>query len=156
MDNSIERITELLDPVFQKQEVTLYEMKWTGSGKNRTLEIAIMKNDGTMDLDTCAAVSEQVSEVLDTCDFLNDAYMLEVCSPGAEREIRDLRELTTIDDPYVFIRLKQKIGKFEEYTGDVLSYENGIIQLQYRDKAATRSIEIPEEQIEFIRMAVKF
>ena len=82
-----ETITELIRPVLDAMAIELYEVKWLGSGKNRTLEISIMRPDGTMDLDTCALVSEKLSELLDSDADLTDAYMLEVCSPGAEREV---------------------------------------------------------------------
>ena len=61
----IERLKEMIVPVLSSCNVKLYELKWTGTGKNRTLEVAITKEDGTMDLDTCALASEKISEVLD-------------------------------------------------------------------------------------------
>lgn len=102
----IDRLKEMLVPVLDSCSVKLYEMKWSGTGKNRTLEVAITKTDGTMDLDTCALVSEKISEVLDADSSLSDAYTLEVCSPGAEREIHDLNELKDMKEPYVYIKFK--------------------------------------------------
>ena len=52
-----------------------------------------MHSDGSMDLDTCAEVSEKLSALLDAEEGFKEPYTLEVCSPGAEREIRDLKEL---------------------------------------------------------------
>ena len=45
----IERLKEMIVPVLSSCNVKLYELKWTGTGKNRTLEVAITKEDGTMD-----------------------------------------------------------------------------------------------------------
>jgi hypothetical protein len=44
----------------------------------------------------------------------------------------------------------------KELTGTVRSFSNGVISLEYRDKAAVRTAEIETENIEFIRYAVKF
>ncbi len=149
-----EQLLNKIEPVLEQCEVKLYEIKWRSNDK--TLEIAIMKEDGTMDLDTCAAVSEKISEVLDQDGSVSDAYMLEVCSPGAEREIKDLDELNHLKDPYIYVRLKHPFKKMLELTGAVTSFENGVITLDYRDKAAHRTAEIDAENIDYIRLAVKF
>ena len=42
-----------------------------------------------------------------------------------------------------------------EVTGTILSVENDVITLEYRDKAARRKAEFTKENIAFIRLAVK-
>jgi len=78
-----------------------------------------MKPDGTMDLDTCADISEKLSEILDANDPISEEYTLEVCSPGAEREIKDLSELTA--GQYIFVRLKEPFKSQLEFTGEILN-----------------------------------
>ena len=149
-----EKLESLIQPVLERSGVGRYELKWIGNEK--TLQVAVVKPDGTMDLDTCAMVSEALSEVLDQAeDLIPTAYTLEVCSPGAEREIRDVGELRAMDHPYVFVRLKHPIGKFNELTGEVQSYEGNIIRLTYRDKAAVRTAEFEDGEIEYLRLAVR-
>jgi ribosome maturation factor RimP len=150
-----EHLKELFQTVFQKNGVSLYELKWLSQGRERTLQVAITKPDGTMDLDTCAAVSEQISEILDKDDLIKEEYTLEVCSPGAEREIRDPEELKHIAGKYVHVRLKEPYKNLNELTGEVKDMANGIVHLLYRDKAATRTAEFKTEDIEYIRYAVK-
>lgn len=154
MENT-EQLKQLLTPVVEALGVKLYDLAWRG-GKDHTLEVSIMKPDGTMDLDTCAMVSEQVSAFLDEHDPSSSAYTLDVCSPGAEREIRDLNELKTIKDPYVYVRLKHPVDKTLELTGEVTAYTDGIIHLDYRVKTRTKHCEFPADDIEFIRLAVRF
>ncbi len=149
------RLKELIQTVLDECGVLLYEIRWTG-GKEKTLEVSIMKEDGSMDLDTCASVSEKLSEALDESDVIRDAYVLDVCSPGAEREIRDINELKKMDQPYVLVRLAHPYRKMQEITGTVLSFEDGIIRIEYRDKAAVRTAEISSDEITFARLAVKF
>ncbi len=149
------RLRELIQPVLDDCGVKLYEIKWTG-GKDKTLEVSIMKDDGSMDLDTCASVSEKLSEALDESDVIRDAYVLDVCSPGAEREIRDINELKNMDQPYILIKLAHPYKKMQEITGTVLSFEENMIKIEYRDKAAVRTAEISSDEITFVRLAVKF
>ncbi len=152
--DKIEHLKELFQPVFESNNVKLYDLVFRNSGKDRTLEVSIMKPDGTMDLDTCAAVSEEISEILDREDPINEEYTLEVCSPGAEREIKDLDEIHP--GLYVYVRLKHPFKKMLEFVGEILEIsEEGLITLAYRDKAATRKAEFTKEDIDYIRMAVK-
>ncbi|MBQ3459895.1 MAG: ribosome maturation factor RimP [Solobacterium sp.] len=150
----LEKLKELFEPVFAESDVVLYEMKWIND-REHTLQISIMKKDGSMDLDTCADVSEKISEILDREDPIPEEYTLEVCSPGAEREIRDLNELLNMTGSYVYLRLSRPFKKMVELTGEISETTDGLIRLQYRDKAATRTAEIPLEDVEFARMAVK-
>ena len=150
-----ERLKEMFLPVLQQMDIRLYDLVYRNSGRERILEVYIMKQDGSMDLDTCAAVSEKLSEVLDREDPISEEYTLEVCSPGAEREIRDLSELDSMAGEYVYVRLKEPFKKMLEITGEILSVENDLITLQYRDKAASRKAEFTRDNIDYIRLAVR-
>ncbi len=151
MENST-KLKKLIENALAEKQIRLYELNWT---QDHVLQCAIIKDDGTMDLDTCAEASEILSEMLDKNDLISGAYTLEVCSLGAEREIKDLNELNGRDDAYVFIRVTHPVRKMKELTGTVRSFSNGVISLEYRDKAAVRTAEIETENIEFIRYAVK-
>ena len=150
-----ERLKEMFLPVLQQMDIRLYDLVYRNSGRERILEVSIMKQDGSMDLDTCAAVSEKLSEVLDREDPISEEYTLEVCSPGAEREIRDLSELDSMAGEYVYVRLKEPFKKMLEITGEIQNVENDVITLEYRDKAARRKAEFTKENIDFIRLAVR-
>lgn len=150
----LEKLKELFQPVFDELGVKLYELKWIND-REHTLQVAIMKADGSMDLDTCADVSERLSEILDEADPISEEYTLEVCSPGAEREIRDLDELDGMAGSYIHVKLAKPFKKMNEITGELVSSENGVVTISYRDKAATRKAEISKEDITFARMAVR-
>lgn len=150
----VEKLKDLFKPVFENGDVRLFDLKWI-SGKENILEVSIIKKDGSMDLDTCADVSEKLSTILDESDFMNDEYTLEVCSPGAEREIKDVNEFDSLVGEYVYVRLKEPFKKSLEFTGEVLSVIDGEITLDYRDKAAHRKAIFKKENIDFARLAVK-
>lgn len=149
-----QKLETILRPVLEKEGIRLYEIVWLAG--EHTLQISITRNDGTIDLDTCALVSDRISEVLDKEDPIPCEYTLDVCSPGAEREIKNLDELDSMQGAYVYVELKEPVKKMTEITGEILSVENGVIVLSYRDKAAVRKAEITKDNIRFIRMAVRF
>ena len=150
----LQKLKELFEPVFNENDVVLYEMKWIND-RDHTLQIAIMRKDGSMDLDTCVLISEKLSEILDKEDPIPEEYTLEVCSPGAEREIKDLDELLNMTGSYVYIRLNKPFKKMMEFTGEIKDVQDHTIFLEYRDKAAVRTAQFPLEDVEFARMAVR-
>ena len=65
-------------------------------------------------------------------------YFLEVCSPGAERELRSDEEIQHAVGEYVYVKLKNPKNGLDEVKGDLTAYENGIVYINYITKAARR------------------
>jgi ribosome maturation factor RimP len=149
----VDIVKQLIQPILDEEHVLLYDVLWIRN--EHTLQVSIMKEDGTMDLDTCAEVSEKISALLDQKDPIQGEYTLEVCSPGAEREIRNLDELDHMAGSYVFVRLKEPVKKMMEITGEIETVEDGIITIDYRDKTAHRKAQFSKDNIQYIRLAVR-
>lgn len=65
----------------------LDDLQMTGGGKGRTLRV-VVDADGGVDVDRLAAVSQDLSRLLDDIGDLQGPYRLEVTSPGLERRLR--------------------------------------------------------------------
>lgn len=151
---SISSIKSLIEPILVKHDVICYECQWINEGKNRILQIAIMRADGSMDIDTCQTVSNDVSEALDAADLIPFEYYLEVCSAGAERELRSDLEISAVIGAHVFLRLIRPVEKKMEVTGVLVSYEDGLAVIEYREKQKKVKISIEKSNIALIRLAV--
>lgn len=77
----LEKIKEGLLPIIASFECHLDSMEYVKEKGEWYLRVFIEKNDGNLDMDTCVAVSEAVSEKLDELDLIKDEYYLEVSSP---------------------------------------------------------------------------
>ena len=150
-----EKLEKLFEPVFQECGVRLYEIKWVHT-PDTTLQVSIEKADGSMDLETCSEVSEKLSQILDNCDMAESSYTLEVCSPGAEREIRDLSELKNLKGTYIFARFKEPLSGLIETAGTIAEADDSQITIQYKDKTRNRELTVELQNIAMIRHAVKF
>ena len=62
----IKRIEEIANSVLEAQNLILYETCWRKEGSMKILQIAIMRHDGTMDIDTCSQISEAISVLMNT------------------------------------------------------------------------------------------
>ena len=152
MEN-IDKLTELFQPVFDECHVRLYEIVWLSNEK--TLQVAIDNDAHTIDLDICAEVSEKLGVVLDKYDPIKEEYSFEVCSPGAEREIKDYAKFEQLVDEYIYVQLKEPFKKMVEITGFVRAASAEAIELEYRDKAVKRTATIEKNNICFARLAIK-
>jgi ribosome maturation factor RimP len=78
------RVAEIIEPVLASMDFKLVRVR-TLNQNGATLQIMAERNDGTMDVEGCEAVSTAISPVLDVEDPVNTAYHLEVSSPGIDR-----------------------------------------------------------------------
>ncbi len=153
--NLNEKMKDDIKAIVEKHECQLYEVAFVNEGSMRILRVMINKKSGAVDLDLCAEVSEEISTLLDSIDEETSEYYLEVCSAGAERELRNDDEIQNAVGDYVFMKLSKAYKKMDELKGDLLSFENGILTVAYMDKSVKRQAEINKEDISFIRLAVR-
>ena len=154
MENT-KNIEMVIEPILQKMNLHLYEIGWHKENQMTILRVALMKDDGTIDIDTCAAVSEQISEVLDERDLIAHEYFLEVCSPGAERELKSDADIRSALNEHVYVKYKNPKAGRSEITGTLLYADDQVLEISYMDKAVKRQAKIERGNIALIRLAVK-
>ncbi len=145
----LEQIEKILMPYLEEQNLSLYEIKWVREYGYQILRVSIEKAGG-IDLDTLAKVNEYLSEKLDAFENELPDYMLEVCSPGAEKVLRNKQEITDSIGKYVNVKLKDMV-----YEGTLESFEGEILVLKINVKGRFKNVEINYEDIKKIRLAVK-
>ena len=150
MENT-KNIETVIEPILQKMNLRIYEIGWHKENQMTILRVALM----TIDIDTCAAVSEQISEVLDERDLIAHEYFLEVCSPGAERELKSDADIRSALNEHVYIKYKNPKAGRSEITGTLLYADDQVLEISYMDKAVKRQTKIERENIALIRLAVK-
>ena len=108
-----------------------------------------------MDIDTCAAQSEKISAMLDELDLISSEYFLEVCSPGAERELKSEDQIKDAIGEFVYVKLKNPKAGMDEIKGTLTAFENHTVYLDYMAKAVKKKAEIEMDNIALIRLSVK-
>ncbi len=150
MDKAIEKVKELAKPIVEAAEMELVDVEFVKEGVNNFLRVIIDKAGG-VDIDDCSRVSEQVSDQLDIHDPIADSYFLEVCSPGAERPLRNPEEIQDAIGEYVYIRTEEAIKNGKEFTGYLRDYQDDTISLEVNKKI----IKIEYANVDHIRLSVK-
>ena len=79
-------------PVLAAHGLVLVDLDWRREGRRWVLRVSVDKAGG-VGIDDCQRFSREAGDVLDVTGFLQEAYDLEVSSPGLDRELRKDREL---------------------------------------------------------------
>ncbi|WP_311030356.1 ribosome maturation factor RimP [Mesorhizobium koreense] len=80
------RIALIVEPVLAADGYRLVRVRLSGQN-GLTLQIMAEREDGTMTVEDCEAVSRLLSPVLDVEDPIDKAYHLEISSPGIDRPL---------------------------------------------------------------------
>lgn len=79
-------VREIAEPIALECGVNIWDVRYVKEGAEWYLRIFIDKEEG-ISIDDCEAVSRALDEPLEKNDPIKDAYILEVSSPGIEREL---------------------------------------------------------------------
>jgi len=88
------RLAEIITPVIEGLGFELVRVRLVG-GKYRILQIMADLPEGGIVVNDCARISTAVSAVLDVEDPIEEAYTLEVSSPGIDRPLTRLKDFDT-------------------------------------------------------------
>lgn len=151
----IEKIKERIQYLFD-DDIILYDMNFVTRDGMNILEIQINRDSNPVDLDLCSEISNEISNVLDELDCIEEDYYLEVCSAGAEREIRSEEELQAAIGKYIYVKLSNPEKGIDEVLGTLLGKDDeGILSIEHFIKGVKKNTKISIDNIEYISHAVK-
>lgn len=116
----------------------------------------IAEGENGLDLDEASKLNELISDKLDEEDFIDEEYFLEVSSEGIEKELRNDDDIRKAVGKYIFVSTYEKVDGIKEVYGDLISFEDNILTIDYMKKNIKKTIKINKEKISKIRLAVKF
>lgn len=114
---------ELLVPILNELNFELVDVEYVKEGNDFYLRCFIDK-EGGITIDDCETVSRRLEVFLDEKDFISEAYILEVSSPGLGRQLKKERDYLRSIGKEIDIKLFKPIEKVKEMTGILKSYEN--------------------------------
>ena len=147
----IEQVEELIAPIISDQVLELVDIEYVKEGAQWYLRIFIDK-EGGVDIDDCTNVSHAVSEVLDKHDPINQAYVLEVSSPGLERPLKKDEDFERFKGKLVRVLTKETFEGYQEFTGYLVGLIEDKIVLEYEKD----SIAIPRSIVDKANLAFEF
>jgi len=147
-----QRTEEILAPIIEEHEFELVDVEYVKEGGTWYLRAYIDKPGG-ITIDDCETVSRRLSDILDEKDYIEDAYILEVSSPGLGRPLRKEKDFKRSLGEEVELRTYRMIEKRKEFTGILRSYDEKTVTIE-EEEGGMRTFE--KSDIALIRLALDF
>ncbi len=138
MKHSIqERVREAAARTAQENNLELVSAEVAGSGRKLTVRIFIDKEGGVRHED-CTTVSRELEKIFDAEDFIPAAYLLEVSSPGLERELYSLQDFKRFAGSLAKVKLDAPVDGQKNFRGRIIGIEDEQIVFDDKTKGAAR------------------
>ncbi len=142
----------LLQPIVEGKGFELVDVEYVKEGGNWYLRAYIDKPGG-ITVDDCEAVSRAFSDILDEKDYIEDAYIFEVSSPGLGRPLKKEKDFKRSIGEEVEIRTYRPINRQKEFVGYLKEYDQETVTIEYEDET-TQAFQ--RSDIALIRLAFDF
>lgn len=146
-----EKAEQILKPICERHEVEIYDVEYVEEVGEWYLRAYIDK-EGGVTINDCEAVSREMSDALDADDFIEDAYYLEVSSPGLGRQLKKDRHFEKSIGEEVELKTFKAIDKQKEFSGILKGYNSDSITVEIDGKETSFS----RKDIAVIKLALDF
>ena len=126
-------------------------MEYVKEGGNFYLRAYIDKPGG-ITVDDCETVSREFSDKLDEADFIEEAYIMEVSSPGLGRPLKKEKDFKRSIGKEVEIRTYRPIDREKEFYGVLKAYDENSVTIDCEEEERT----FQKAEIALIRLAFDF
>ena len=150
--SEIEKKTEaLLEPIAEKCGVSIYDVEFVKEGGEWYLRAYIDK-EGGVNINDCVDVNHALSDALDEDDFIDEAYTLEVSSPGLGRQLKKDRHFENSLGSEVELKLFRPRDGVKEFSGILKSFSDTEVTVTINDKDEV----FIRKEISVIKLALDF
>jgi len=146
------RTEELLLPIVEKCGVEIYDVEYVKEGSDWYLRAYIDKEEG-VNINDCEAVSRALSDELDKADFIEDAYILEVSSPGLGRTLKKDKHLQKSLGELVELKTYKPINGTKEFEGTLKAFDEKQLVLETEEQ---KELVFERNDIAMVRLAFDF
>ncbi|MCI7334449.1 MAG: ribosome maturation factor RimP [Oscillospiraceae bacterium] len=130
--NTVSAVRAIAEPIAQRLGLEIWDIRFLKEGTGWFLRIFIDK-DGGVGIDDCVEMSRALNDPLDEADLIEQAYCLEVSSPGVERElVRSEHFQKYLGAPVKLKTIRPVDGK-REFSGVLEDYDNGLATVRLED-----------------------
>ena len=126
----IAALTNLIEPEAEAEGLRLVRVKMTGGASDPTLQVMAERPDTRqLTLDDCARLSRRISDLLDEKDPIEDAYRLEVSSPGIDRPLTRLADYDDWKGHEARIHLVEPLDGRKQLSGDLIGVDGDTVRI---------------------------
>jgi len=142
----------LIMPMIEEHHFELVDVEYVKEAGNWYLRAYIDKPGG-ITVDDCELISRAFSDLLDEKDFIDEAYILEVSSPGLGRPLKKDKDFKRSLGEEVEVRLYRPLNRQKEFTGILKAWDENTVTLEFEQE---EEMVFERKDIALIRLAFDF
>lgn len=146
----------MLSDYLAEKDLEIYQIQYKKEGPDWKLKLVLDKTENAEDeyvnIEECEDVSRFLSDKLDEEDFIDRAYLLEVSSPGLDRELIKDSDFRRFAGRPVELKLYEAIDGNKKLEGTLIGKDGDIVKVE----ADGQTIELQAKKISKINLAVIF
>lgn len=128
-DDYESKAKQLIMPIIEEQHLELVDLEYVKEGSGKYLRAYIDKPGGVT-IEDCENVSRPFSDRLDAADFIDEAYILEVSSPGLGRPFRKDGDFLRNIGNEVEMKLFSPVDHKKDYTGLLRAFDDATVTVE--------------------------
>ena len=152
--NIEESVKNLVEKPIKALGYNEIQVKYVKEFGNWYLRILVDKDD-VVDLEDIIKVNDLVSPLLDQADLIDNEYVLDVTSFGAEKPI-EVSKLEKYVGKYINVHLSNPYKGENYLEGDLVDVNENEVTLSIKDKARLVKATLERKNIDKARLAIKF
>lgn len=133
----VKKIERIIAPTAEAMGYELVRVLVIGSGKP-TLQIMAEKPDGTMGVEDCSRLSQAVSALLDVENAMEEAYYLEVSSPGIDRPLTREKDFEKFAGKPAKVEIEPAIDNRKRFKGTLKGVEKDCVLIETEEGALAK------------------
>ena len=143
MTSALKRIEDIIAPTLTDMGYQIVRLQLQGD-RRPTLQIMAERLDRKiMDVEDCAVISRAVSPLLDVDDPIEEAYSLEVSSPGVDRPLVRAEDFERFAGFEAKVEMAYLIEGRKRFTGRIVGLVDGNVQILVDGEA----LDLPYEDV---------
>ena len=151
MSKITDAVTALAKDAVEAQGCSLWDVEYVKEAGTYYLRVFIDK-EGGVNINDCVDVNHALSDALDVDDFIEEAYTLEVSSPGLGRQLKKDRHFENSLGQDVELKLFKARDGVKEFAGTLKSYDATSVTVTINDTDEVFS----RKEISVIKLALDF
>lgn len=143
------KTVELVTPIIEANNLELVDVEYVKEGSDYYLRVYADK-EGGITINDCEIVNRALGDLLDKDDYIDDAYILEVSSPGLTRPLKKENDFKRSIGKLVEIKTFAKVNGAKEFEGILKAYDADTVTIEFEDET---EIVVSRKDISMIRLA---
>ena len=131
--NTVKTVWDIATPFAEELGLIIWDVRFLKEGSSWYLRIFIDK-DGGVSIDDCVDLTHAINKPLDEADPIEQAYFLEVSSPGVERDLVRDEHFTAYIGEKIKVKMIRPVEGKREFSGILADYSDGNITISLGDE----------------------